>query len=182
MNPNDGNRGPKRPPEGLLAKEVMAKASPDNAPVFPTIDASYKEPQSFADLRDRASNTPPDQYVKLIEDLLLRVKLLEETLMPFATHALMLANMSMCLQGVGRGDEPAGGCWINGLQNANLQANAHIFFLAADVVGRKHVEERVMTIFKSIQEAAAAQQERDKHVEDASLQGPIGGPVSGKIH
>lgn len=182
MNMHDNGHKPKQPPQGLLAKEIMDKASPANVPVFPSIDASYHDPESFAELQERASKTLPEKYIPLIADLLKRIKALEEALMPFGTHALMLANMSMCLQAAGRGDEPVGGCWINGINNANLQSNSHIFFLAADILGRKHVEARVMTIFESIQKAAAAEKERDEHVANQHLEGPIGGPVSGKIH
>lgn len=177
--------------QAVTAAEVLKQADAPNAPVFPKVGDGYVEPVSVATFKARLAdvgrgmvdpNRIAQEYKKLAEEAIARIDTLTTALMPFATNALIMANMVMTLEGMHRGGEPGGGTWINGPQQAQLQTNQHIFFLAADAVGRKATEARTMEVFNKIQEAHAAARERDAHVEKSELEGPIGGPVSGRTH
>lgn len=192
----EASNTPKKPLPGVLATETLRRIAAENeAPTFPKVDSGYKEPPTPAQLRASidsiAQHVPQGAYAArevfdelrlLAEALVARIETLSMALMPFATHGLMMANMQMVLTGAGRVDEPAGGTWINGVHQAQMQSNATIFYVAADAIGRAAVEDRVMSIFQKMQQATAAAAERDAHVADKHLEGPIGGPVSGQIH
>lgn len=198
MNTHDNSNPPdkKLPLPGVIAGEVLKTVikEPDivqMAPSFPTVDTNYIEPKTAAEFKlifEAVGATARDaqdvigDMDSLIKLLLKRIEALEDGLLPFATQALMLANMHMCLAAEGRSKEPAGGTWLNGINNATMQPNEKIFYFACDVLGRAQTEQRVMNIFAKVQEATAALVERDKLADDAHREGPIGGPVSGKSH
>lgn len=189
----DASNTPKKKPlPGVLASEILRHAAAEHdVPTFPKVDGAYKDPPTLAAWRARLDNIGAqatfssqvaDEYNLLCEALLARVQKLEAALMPFATQGMMMANMQLCLIGAGRPDEPAGGTWLNGLQTAQMRPEPIIFYMAADVVGRTATEERVMRIFDAIRKQSALIEERDAHVADNTLQGPVGGPVGGRIH
>lgn len=177
--------------QAAIAAQVLAEQTKEAAPTFPKVGDSYVEPCSVAAFKARLAdvgrgmvdpNRIAAEYKKLAEEAVARIDALTNALMPFGTQAMMMANMVMTLEGMGRGGEPGGGTWINGPANAQLQTNQTVFFLAADAIGRKAVEQRVMEVFQKIQESQAAERERDAHVAEPTLEGPIGGPVSGRSH
>src|ERR1035437_4414122 len=192
---DNGDTPKQAAPDGLLAEQALTKdaapaepAAATPAPSFPTVDPNYTEPPTLESLRARAAaftaaepGTLDDVQV-LFSAMLDRIAVIEDALLPFATHALMLANMHMVLTAEGRSTEPSGGTWLNGLNNAQMQSNERIFYLAADAIGRAYAEKRIMDIFAKIQEVNVAEAERQKHVADATLAGPIGGPITGQIH
>lgn len=191
MNQND-NSTPPGPPAGLLADaalkespatQVVAATSLPASETPPIIDPTYTEPPAPAALRECAKVMSLEGApAAFVNTLITRIELLEKAALPFASHAMLLSNAHMCLIADGRPKEPSGGTWTNGTARAQLQTNESIFYDACDAYGRQRVEAEMMAAFDRVQVAQKAYMEKQAHVADKKLEGPIAGPVTGKIH
>lgn len=147
---------------------------------------NYQEPISLADLRKRRDEIDPPcastSMIKLLDDALAKIEALETAVAPLCVHGMMMANARMCLVQLGRAKEPAGGTWVSGTSSIQMQPTESLFFDMIDAVGRGRVERHMMQLFNEVQEKNAAAAEKNAHVEGSTLQGPVGGPVGGRVH
>jgi len=141
-----------------------APANPTEA-VIPgsTMDPNYKEPPHEAEFRQRYAEAPG------FEDMMARINQLEAALRPFARHAMLLAQARMLLVASGRPAEPAGGTWVNGTRQMQLQSCESIFFDAADAYGRGKQEAELFAKFQENQKAQEEQALRDAGIEAGTV-------------
>lgn len=202
MNTHDNDQPPKLPPPGILAVETLkavektetkSATAAEQPASFPKVDPNYVEPLSLASMKEQAVKIAEHEHARDAQDVIVelqdllkksfaRIASLETAILPFASQAMSLANMHMCLVGAGRTNEPSGGTWLNGINNASMQSNEIIFYRAADALGRARTEQHIMEVFAKVQEATAGAADLEKHLDSAALEGPIGGPISGRTH
>lgn len=170
------------PPKGLLAELALAATDAEKSVVKPPVptpsdlpvDPNYREPASlnkFTDIAIALSKLPSEELVtcnlergQLINILLHRLGELEAALIPIAQQGMVMANARLCLRAEGRGEEPAGGHWINQVSSTHLAPSESMFFNAIDTVGRARVHEHMIAIFNRVQESQRLIAERNEHI------------------
>lgn len=180
MSPNaPGDLPPTTPPNGLLAAMAAGKldtefkaeehvaVDPNDMHQASSADPAYNEPLTPAQHRntlDAIGGSLPDLRI-YAEVLVNRIEALELALRPLANQSVQVANARMCLMANGKGDDPAGGIWVSGVQSIHCSPCEGIFYDAADVYGRARVEENMARAFERVRLAQEAQADRSVHIE-----------------
>lgn len=168
---SDGGSPPvKMPPPGLLAalsqdNEPAAEQKAEMVIPKPAMDPNYSEPAPIEEFRERIRHMPVSaDACALMVEMANRIEALESALVPFTTHAVMIANARINLLASGK-NEPAGGTWVSRGETIKVMPNENIFYKATDTYGRGKAEANMQKIFQLMQEAAVAQTERDTHLD-----------------
>ena len=176
-------------PVGLLAGTVLGSIPEPKAPetaeiprfICSSLDPNYIEPPSLDEFMQTVDDLTGDTVHVFLKLLINRIAQLEAAIAPIANVTLMFANMKLCLAAKGRHREPCGGIWVNGFDGGNIIPNEEIFFNLIDAFGRKRAEMYLFHKFQETQDAKLALQEKENLKADAHLEGPLGGPVTGKV-